>query len=407
MKIKDVIQQTELTDRAIRLYISNGLIQPECQRSYTGRNILEFSEADVELLKKIALLRKAGFSLEQISCLQRGGPEAGEMLMVFLQEKQNEVELNEKVINALKGLPDAGIPSFDEVCGRIQNGFAQGTVPEEDMQPTRLEKIEKWFFRILSIAVLMLNGLFLAGVQIVFDERFPFAKWYSIQFTFVSYFFVVLPLVLALILLWLYRKPRLKAAQRKKRRWVAGILAAITLFTLIVIQPRVAGILWFMPPVYSETNDPGNYLQVGEYVRSFGKSIHGLFPADIPRSAVAEDSRWYPPDKFPETTQYYYFHEKVFDDRFDIYAQWVLPDVEYEEEKQRLLTAFETDGCYQTQKGDWTCLHFTDSTEESVDHSYYFLIFAYQDKTKTVRYIASYAIDAAEEWLPYYLSLEW
>ena len=73
MKVKDVLERTGLTDRAVRLYIANGLVAPECSRSYTGRNNYEFSEADVEVLKRIALLRKADFSIEQIKALQSGG----------------------------------------------------------------------------------------------------------------------------------------------------------------------------------------------------------------------------------------------------------------------------------------------------------------------------------------------
>lgn len=36
MKMKDVIAATGLTDRAIRLYIENGLVLPVCKESYAG-----------------------------------------------------------------------------------------------------------------------------------------------------------------------------------------------------------------------------------------------------------------------------------------------------------------------------------------------------------------------------------
>ena len=69
MKMKEVLERTGLTDRAVRLYIANELVAPECSRGYTGRNSFDFSEEDVEALQKIALLRKADFSLEQIKSL--------------------------------------------------------------------------------------------------------------------------------------------------------------------------------------------------------------------------------------------------------------------------------------------------------------------------------------------------
>ena len=69
MKIKEVMEQTGLTDRAIRLYISNGLVTPENQKNYTGRNNYNFTDDDVTMLKRIALLRKADFSIQEIKSL--------------------------------------------------------------------------------------------------------------------------------------------------------------------------------------------------------------------------------------------------------------------------------------------------------------------------------------------------
>lgn len=63
MKIKHVMEKTGLTDRAIRLYIENDLVKPECDENYNGRKSIDFSENDVEQLKNIALLRKADFSI--------------------------------------------------------------------------------------------------------------------------------------------------------------------------------------------------------------------------------------------------------------------------------------------------------------------------------------------------------
>lgn len=76
MKMKEVLLQTGLTDRAVRLYIENGILAPKNEKSYTGRNSFEFTREDVAVLQRIALLRKADFSIEQIKLLQKGGDEA-------------------------------------------------------------------------------------------------------------------------------------------------------------------------------------------------------------------------------------------------------------------------------------------------------------------------------------------
>ena len=69
MKIKEVIEKTGLTDRAIRLYIDEGLTAPSIEESYSGRKKIEVSESDVERLKNVAILRKAGFSISDIKSI--------------------------------------------------------------------------------------------------------------------------------------------------------------------------------------------------------------------------------------------------------------------------------------------------------------------------------------------------
>ncbi len=66
MRIKEVCKVTGLTDKAIRVYINNGLIHPSFTENYNGRKNYDFSEEDADLLKKIALLRKYNFPLADI-----------------------------------------------------------------------------------------------------------------------------------------------------------------------------------------------------------------------------------------------------------------------------------------------------------------------------------------------------
>lgn len=65
MKIKEICEATGLTERAVRLYCNEGLIEPT-RTEVRGRVYLEFAEHHVEELRQIAALRGAGFSLEEI-----------------------------------------------------------------------------------------------------------------------------------------------------------------------------------------------------------------------------------------------------------------------------------------------------------------------------------------------------
>ncbi len=132
MKIKEVMERTGLTDRAIRLYIANDLVCPSCTASYSGRKNFEFGEADVEALQKIALLRKADFSIEQIKLLQKGGAEAWQMLCLFLEEKRSETARGYNVIEALESLNATDEINVDTVCERITLSFDAEELPAED-----------------------------------------------------------------------------------------------------------------------------------------------------------------------------------------------------------------------------------------------------------------------------------
>ena len=105
------------------------------------------------------------------------------------------------------------------------------------------------------------------------------------------------------------------------------------------------------------------------------------------------------------------FFQEVVDPSFHIFAEWVLPEDEFTEELNRINNYYPEGAKQQMQWGDWTCLSFTDDTldfkkaESLID--YYYLMFAYNEKTGTVRYIASYSMDCGREEDPYFLSLQW
>ena len=409
MKIKEVISQTGLTDRAIRLYIENGLVTPENEKSYNGRNNYNFTQTDIEHFEQIAILRKADFSLEQIKTLKSGGESAKEVLIAYLNDKKESVVAGQKIVNALKDIPQQEIVTIDYVCEKIKDSFEQTSLPDADIKPTKAEKIEKWIMRSIAIILLAFWGLLGTGVFITYREDFVFPKYYTNPVNYIGTAYILIPILVSIVIMFLYRKYALLPKKRKERRWIAGIALAVAL--LVCVQPIGMASLMLMPPVYSETDDPENYLSMGNYVKMYGDDIHKLFPANIPRSAIAEGSQWYPPDKFLDTTKYYYYFQDVVDPSFHIYAEWVLPEDKFAKELNRIQDYYPEGAKQQVQWGEWTCLSFTDDTlvfEEAKEKIYYYyLIFAYNQNTGGVRYIASYSMDCGREEDPYFLALEW
>lgn len=409
MKIKEVIAATGLTDRAIRLYIEHGLVTPENQKTYTGRNNYDFTQTDIERLEQIALLRKAEFSLEQIKSLMMGGDPARTVLREYLTVKQESVVIGQRIVEALKDFPEHEPVTIESICRKIKDSAEQTPLPDVDMKATKGERVEKWIMRSAAIILLAFWGLLGIGVFITYREDFVFPKYYTNPANYIGIAYILIPIFVSIVILLLYRKYALLPKKRKKRRWIAGIALVIAL--LVCIQPIGIASINLMPPVYSETDDPENYLSMGTYVKMYGDEIHKLFPANIPRSAIAEDSSWYPPDEFPDTTKYYYYFQKVIDPSFQIYAEWILPEEEFTEELNRIRNYYPEGAKQQVQWGEWTCLSFTDDTldfEQAKEKIYYYyLIFAYNEKTGGVRYIVSYSMDCGREEDPYFLSLEW
>ena len=136
MKIKTVCERTELSDRAIRLYIENGLLAPDKTENYTGRRSFDFSEDDVTRLDQIAVLRASGFSIAQIREVQEN-PERIPAIVAEVTEKQEtELRKSEKVLSSLSALSEE-IGSFEELADRLTDETIPETPPEDSRMRLR------------------------------------------------------------------------------------------------------------------------------------------------------------------------------------------------------------------------------------------------------------------------------
>ena len=70
MKIGEAAKRTGLTEKAIRVYVDNGLVHPIVEQT-THRNSYNFTEDNIRELERINIFRKAGFSIFEISVIHR------------------------------------------------------------------------------------------------------------------------------------------------------------------------------------------------------------------------------------------------------------------------------------------------------------------------------------------------
>lgn len=374
MKMKDAVAATGLTDRAIRLYIENSLLAPKIERNYTGRKSLTFSPADIDILRQISLLRKAGFSLEQIRQVEESPASAAEAVSVLLRQKTEEQQINEKVIAALSELPEKEPLTMPLLASALESRFTDQPVPEADLRMSAGERIARMVLLVLT--VIGAAGAVIPPALILFciatNYKYPALDeiWVTILPLEVLYFlFSVLSVVCVVLLFFSMKKNIWRVGERKSRRGVnALLLAAIFVSDLFLLLGFAA--YCFAPIDHSETEEPVYYLQTDDDVRDRYDVIYSVFPAAIPRDAA--------------DVQYYYRYEQG---RYlDLYAEWRFPASTpqsadpYEEEKARLLNL---PGIVKTEKkGVWNCCFLIDEPQAWDQR----LFCAWRNDTRSVRY---------------------
>lgn len=116
MKIKAVCEYTGLTDRAIRFYVEKGLITPE-SITLNDRTYYEYGEEEVELLKIIVILRRSGFSIEEILRMKTNPKEIADTLKHRSEELSKEAqgvkEMARKLEEARRKRPEGFADIYD------------------------------------------------------------------------------------------------------------------------------------------------------------------------------------------------------------------------------------------------------------------------------------------------------
>lgn len=434
MKMKEVIEKTGLTDRAVRLYIDEGLALPSIEESYSGRKSIDFSESDVERLKNVALLRKAGFSIADIKSMVDDNSTAKDIIEKFIEQTENNIAHETEIVEKLKGISFDENVTIETICSSLSETVEEKEVPSEDIKLTAKEKIIKYLF--ISIASIQIAVSVLALIQIcisTFNYRYPCISENGISVLRLHLGWFVTILLCALIIR-LNTRRYMSVKNRKTLKRLSAIFTAITLlcglasnfFSLIGV---------FAQPVYSQTDNPDNYLAFDEWPKDELEQICGFFPAKIPDSAINHEKGLHETD-YPYTTKYFYRYTCDNDfwyEDYDICAEWTLSDDEYKKAKSELHHNNNI-----VQRGNWTCIYydkhvgFISDREKLLDGnlgtdkqdyanskdefiiknwgriSYSFAVVAYNDQTQKMRYIVSGCCGHNSSNVgPYYLSLDW
>ena len=261
MKIKEVIEKTGLTDRAIRLYIDEGLIAPSIGESYSGRKSIEFSQEDIERLKNVAMLRKAGFTIADIKSIVDDKSTIKSIVEKFIEQTEENIAHETEIVEKLKGISFDTEVTIETVCCSLSETVEEKEVPSEDIKLTMKEKALKIVIILFSL-ILLVNAVyfFVPCCSLVFDVRY--IKLYDHLGSIIGSLFYLGWAVIAVLMVTVILKNIGKGFKRKTKRSsiVLPVISAVS--SIILIPITLVLVFCTVTPFYSKTTNPDNYLEI-------------------------------------------------------------------------------------------------------------------------------------------------
>lgn len=405
MKMKEVLQQTGLTDRAVRLYIDSGLVSPDIEENYSGRKNIEFSENDIDRLKNIALLRKIGFSIPDIKGIASGGENTKSIIEAFIQQKQESVENDSFVLEKLKSLSLDTPITMDSLCSQLSSAAENKQIPQEDLQLSKAEKMRREDY--LTIAIIgLISPVVIVGGNLLYwllgHKHLAFeSDEYKLIFLLQSGWIFII--AFSLIMLFINKPKFVSEKKQKIRKHLSRLLFFLNNgFIVLALGGSFYASICVLWNNYEYTTDPNDYLVLDSCYERYEDDIMKAFPEEIPESCV-KYNRFFKKE-YTYATKYYFCQQADMDVRFDIFAQWELYGDEFTEE----VSLKESKAVETIPKGDWTVCFYVGDEETLYERENFVVAFAYNEATYTVRYIATFDGGYDGEYSgSYYHLLDW
>lgn len=162
MRIKEVSEKTGLTEKAIRLYIENGLIHPHVENG-VHRNSYTFSEKDVRELEEISVFRKVGFSIFEISLIKEMPEKLPELLDKKRQSLNLEIDEKKSIRDAISRLEVHELGSVSQIAASLRP-----TIKKDDKLKETVPK--RWLYIGITIFITLIFLLYMyskGGIYVV------------------------------------------------------------------------------------------------------------------------------------------------------------------------------------------------------------------------------------------------
>ena len=134
MKIKEVSDKTGLTKKTIRYYEAEGLLSPEKQWR-NGREYRTYSQADLDQLERIASLRRARFSVEEIRHIQEVPQDIPAVFQSYRQRLQQEQVDLSAILAVINNITSTDLTSEDQLIAQMRPATVGLPLPAVDLDP--------------------------------------------------------------------------------------------------------------------------------------------------------------------------------------------------------------------------------------------------------------------------------
>lgn len=383
MKMKEVTERTNLTERAVRLYIENGLVEPSFKESYSGRRNLEFSEDDVACLRKISVLRKAGFTISQIKQMQTEPEKCRELLTDLIKRTNERIETDKVIVSCLEPLLCLDTLDMESISSSLEKPVVEEKeLPVEDRESSPIKRNARRAFLALS-SLSLVTSLISVGVlmkvEITYIRRYLYPEYVSENVLFLVLFAVALLLPAGVILI-----NRSCKAVSNKRAVIKG-LASVIMLCAAMLCSFYTGVLALLnvvsfpeAVVVSHTEDIADYM---------------VLDADGAREALSE----FLPEEISDTDgvryDYYYKEGSVWNEPSEtrVFVELSLDEKSYAEavEYYRGFRPSDTESePWEENSGEWIVVCYREWYERAPSN--YTPVFAYNDKEHKVRLICFY-----------------
>ena len=134
MKIKEVSEKTGLTKKTIRYYEAEGLLNPEKQWQ-NGREYRNYSEQDIFQLEKIAALRRARFSVEEIRHIESVPEDIPAVFQSYRQRLQQEQRDLSSILAIVNNISIDTLTTEDQLIAQMRPATVGLPLPAVDLDP--------------------------------------------------------------------------------------------------------------------------------------------------------------------------------------------------------------------------------------------------------------------------------